>query len=364
MIILGIDTVFHTASVAIIKDNKVITNLVSKKSISKSRSSLIDFSFNNVSSIGALIKEALEVAKIDIKQVSLISVTNRGNLLSSVIVGVAAANTLGSIYNIPVIGVDHHEAHIYSNWIENKKQKFKFPILAFSASGAHTSLSLIKGESGYVEIFNSKGVAKDSSEKPLFVGVGTLFSDVSLFLKLREINEKGDDGLLISELAKKGDYFKYDFYKNCPDINFDFWDFLKIREYVIDSVKNILRKNHNNEVVKCDIAASFEMFLVKMLSEKILKTAKKYKINEVHFVGGVASNNTLRKYLKLELEKKNIIIRFPNKEYCVDNAAMVANLGKIRFDSNKKYRKTNVEVESDLTIDKMAIEQFFKSNNN
>jgi N6-L-threonylcarbamoyladenine synthase len=360
MIILGIDTVFHTTSVAIVKDDKVITNLVSKKSISKSRSSLVDFSFNNVNSIGDLIKEALKEAKIDMEQVSLISVTNRGNLLSSVIVGVAAANTLGSIYNIPVIGVDHHEAHIYSNWIENKEDKFKFPILVFSASGAHTSLNLIKNKNNFKEIFASKGIARAKNKRPIFVGIGTLFSDVSLFLKLREINEKGNDGLLVSELAKKGNCFKYDFYKNCPDVNSDFWDFLRIKEHVIDNIKHILRKNHDNEVVKRDIAASFEMFLVKMLSEKIFKIIKRYEVKEVHFVGGVASNNTLRKQLKLELEKKNIVIRFPKKEYCVDNAAMIANLGKIKFDNNKKYSKTSVEVESDLTIDKMAIDQFFK----
>ncbi|GAF69429.1 unnamed protein product, partial [marine sediment metagenome] len=138
MMTLGIDTILNTISVSIIKDNKVLVNKVIHRRVGEYKNSLLKLSVTHAQEIGKIISSALKEARLSIKDIILFAVNNEGSLFSNVIIGAVAANILSQIYNKPVIAVKHDEAHIFSNWIERNKTNFNFPIVVFSASGAHT----------------------------------------------------------------------------------------------------------------------------------------------------------------------------------------------------------------------------------
>ncbi len=144
MKILGIDTTFFSTCAAVVENGKRVLSSV----VFKYKNLFPDKLFNlypfHLEKIGLALKIALKKADVKPEELSLITVSNSGNFFFALTVGVVGANIVSKIYNIPVIGIDHREAHFFSNWLERDPKEFHYPILVLSASGAHSSTVLIE----------------------------------------------------------------------------------------------------------------------------------------------------------------------------------------------------------------------------
>jgi len=362
MKILGIDTIFYSTAAAVVEDGrKVLSNVVIKnKSISSD--ALFDLPAFHRKKIGPVISSALKKSGISINEISLVAVSNVCSFFSTVAIGVTVANTLSQVHNIPIIGVDHIEAHLFSNWLERDLKKFKFPILAFSSSGASSNMALIKNLVNFKNIFQVEIGKKNRDNSPIYFGLGSVYSNLAYQLGL---TEDALAGSLISKFAKGGDkdYFKFKVPENrkIGDLNF-FW----LRKEIKRLVQKEKSKKKLSKKYIFDFCASFEKCVSQILANDIFILAKKYKAGEIHLAGGISANINLRKSIESAVKKVGLKVRYPVKdEYSTDNAAMIASRGYYKYKQNvKKYSKQRgISVVSDLKLEKIAVKQFIKNTN-
>jgi len=367
MVILGIDTILHDICVAVMEGNRVLVQIKKSKSISLARGSLLDLTSSHIKEIGGVIKRALEKAEISLDDISLICANNSGSLLSNALIGVVAANVISNVRYIPIIDVEHQEAHIFSNWIDRDEKEFKYPILVFSASGGHSLIGLIqKNNFKFKKITESRGIKDNSKTQPIFVGIGTLFSDVIYWLELGNSKKrKMGDGNFISYLAKKGDpnRFKTKLIQRKKEIDLGCREIREnVQEIIISERKK--RKALSPKFIS-DLAAGFEDSLAENIIDNLCRLSEKYRAEEIHLAGGVSANRTLREKLTEKVKMLNILGRYPKeKSYCVDNAVMTANLGYLKFkrNPNKYLKQRNLGIKSDLVLENVAVSQFLGQN--
>jgi len=369
MKVLGIDTILHDVCAAVVENNRVLSNEVKSQSMTVAKDSLLDLVTAHIKEVGEILKKALDKSNFLLKDISLIAVNNSGSLFSNVLIGVVTANTLAQMYDIPIVEVDHQEAHIFSNWIGRNSENFNFPILVFSASGGHNLIALVtKNNFRFKVISKTKGIDKKNQSSPSFLGLGALFSDVVCYLRLSDSQErKKGDGQFISTLARKGNANRFNFYSGQFHFKKDL-DFSKLKQKTLRTIRKE-KKGKGSFSLRFiyDLAASFESSLSKMIADYLGWLAKEKKTKEIHLVGGVSANWKIRKELKKKGKKINTVIRYPKrKSFCTDNGAMIANLGYLKFKQNpQKYLKQrHLNVKSDLILENLAINQFLNQNKN
>ncbi len=257
----------------------------------------------------------------DIKKINLISYTDHPGLKGALLIGKTVAKTLGYIYSIPVVAVDHLWGHIYSV-ILTKKGKIKFPFISLIISGGHTELSI-------VESYNKRKILGQTLDD----AVGEAFDKVTkmlfLFAKEKKLPKKYLDilkypgGPIIEKLARYGDPNSINFPKAymLESYNFSFSGIKTAVLYYLKSQKDI------NLKLIYDICASFQKAVVDTLVTKLIHVVEKLSIYDICISGGVSSNGYLRReFLKIS-KIKNLKIIFPNATLSTDNAAMIAAAG-------------------------------------
>ncbi len=364
MKVLGIDTILHDVCIAVLENDRVLSNEIKHKSIPLVKDSLLTLTIDHTKEIGQVLEKALKKAGVSINDISLIAVNNSGSLLSNVMIGLITANTLSQIGDIPLIGVNHQEAHVFSNWIERKQDQFNFPILVFSASGGHSLTALIAKDNFNFKILSEiKGIKQDSKTGPSFIGLGSLFSEIVCHLGLKNAKERiKGDGQFISDLAKKGNNQKFNFHFQNRVRKQDI-GFIDLKNKVLEVIKQ--RNGKLSSKFIFDLAASFENSLAEIIVDYLCFLAKKHKTKEIHLVGGVSANRVIRKKLIQKTKPLNLVGRYPKKKkYCTDNAVMTANLGYLRFkrDPEKYLKQRYLGVKSDLVLENLAVGQFLKQN--
>lgn len=367
MKVLGIDTILHDVCVAVTENHKVLSNESISTPMSNAAQGLLCLTVSHVKEIGKILNKALSKARISLNDISLIAVNNSGSLLSNVLIGAITGNVLSQINDIPIVSVSHQEGHIFSNWIERDRFDFDFPILVFSASGGHNLIALITRDDFKFHIISeTKGIKKKSRFIPEFVGLGFLFSQVVIALGLQGSKErKKGDGKFIAQLAKKGNPQRFIFVSKIKKNNME-PDFKFLLKSVCKLIRREKRKKRMlaNEFI-CDIAASFENALADGLSNFLYFLANKHHVKEIHLVGGLSANETIRNKLFEKAKTKGIMSRYPVKlSYCTDNAAMIATAGYYKFMQNpQKYNKQRcLDIKSDLILERLAINQHLKYN--
>jgi len=363
MKVLGIDTILHDACAAVIENgHKVLSNEV--KHTIMSSDCLLDMPILHLKELGLLIKNALKKANCQMKGISLIAVNNFGSLFSNVAIGVSAANVLSRLYDIPLVDVHHQEGHFFSNWLERDQKEFQFPIIVLSSSGGHSSIVLILNHHlKFKEIWRIEGMKEKKKNKPNFRGIGALYGFVANNLGL---GGPIDSGSLISKTAKKGNPDCFNF-SNCrqsskiPNL-----DFTKLEKSI---AKVITKEKRKSKVLSsrfiADLAASFEKTISQIIIDNLVNLAKKYKVKEIHLVGGISANNNLRNKLCQQAKLDGFITRWPKKkEYSTDNAAMIANLGYWKYQLNPKnyLNQRSVSIRSNLKLENIAVSQFLEKN--
>ncbi|MEE8637919.1 MAG: tRNA (adenosine(37)-N6)-threonylcarbamoyltransferase complex transferase subunit TsaD [Candidatus Margulisiibacteriota bacterium] len=320
-IILAIETSCDETSAAVVKDGPSTMLGASKEILSNIVASQVEFhkkyggivpeiaSRKHIEVINPIIKEALEKAKVNLKDLDAVAVTYGPGLVGSLLVGICAAKAMAYSLNIPLIGVNHLEAHIYANFIGANP---RFPFICLIVSGGHTLLVMVK-DHGKHEVL---GRTRDDA-------AGEAFDKVARFLKLGY-----PGGPIIDKLAEEGDPKSISFTRPMLGQGYDF-SFSGIKTAVVNYVKNAggTENLFSGGTRIADIVASFQQAVIDVLVEKSIRAAEEYRCQTIVLAGGVSANSLLRSLLQSRTEEERIKVHIPPRELCTDNAAMVGCAG-------------------------------------
>ena len=255
--------------------------------------------------ISGVVEEALKEANVTLDQIDAIGVTYGPGLVGALLVGLQFAKGLSFATKKPLIGVNHIEGHISANYIQHKD--LKPPFVSLVVSGGNTFIVYVKDYGDYEVI----GQTRDDA-------AGEAYDKVARALGLGY-----PGGPKIDKLAKEGNPNAITFPKaKFQDDTLDF-SFSGVKSAVL----NYLNKCNMQdvEVNKADVAASFQRAVIDVLTENVLLTCKKKKINKIAIAGGVASNSSLRETIINAASKRGIDVLFPDRVLCTDNAAMIGS---------------------------------------
>lgn len=308
-ITLGIESSCDETAAAVIEDGKICRSSVvaSQAEIHEEYGGVVPeiASRMHVELILPVIDKALKEAGITRGDIDGIAVTQGPGLIGSLMVGLSAAKSLSYGLGIPIIGVNHLEAHLSAINLENEVE---FPYVGLVVSGGHTSLYLVK-DNTHCELLgktrdDAAGEAFDKAAKVLGLGY--------------------PGGIMIDKMAKEGRRDFIDFprpFKSSGDSDFSF-------SGLKTSIIYYLRKNPSPDEDRMkDICASYQEAIVETLVDKTLFCAKENKVASVVIAGGVACNSRLRELSKETLGKEGFDVYIPSPKYCTDNAAMIGSLG-------------------------------------
>ncbi len=313
-IILAIESSCDETSAAIIAGGKLVNNIIATQRIHESYGGVVPelASRAHQQNIVPVVSEALKQANIEAKDLSAIAFTRGPGLLGSLLVGASFAKGLALSLNIPLIEINHMQAHILAHFIEDPKPTF--PFLCLTVSGGHTQIINVKSASEMVII----GQTQDDA-------VGEAFDKAAKMLGLPY-----PGGPHLDKLAQKGNPDRFTFSETqMPDLDYSFSG---IKTSILYFLRDEQKKNpsfvqDNLE----DLAASIQKSLVSMLLAKLIKATQIYSINQIAIAGGVAANSGLRSRLEELAEKHNWSVFIPSFEYCTDNAGMIAMAAYFKY---------------------------------
>ena len=317
-IILGIESSCDDTSAAIIQGNKILSNIAANQEIHNEYGGVVPelASRAHQQNIIPVVEKSLSKANIQQKDISAVGFTRGPGLLGSLLVGTSFAKSLSMSLNVPLIEVNHLQAHILAHFIEDANtMPPKFPFLCLTVSGGHTMIVLVK------DYFDMEIIGKtiDDAAGEAFDKIGKIF------------DPDYPAGPIVDRLAKTGDKNSFKF--NKPRLeNYDY-SFSGIKTSVLYFIQKEVKKNP--EFIKENLAnlcASVQRSIVEILMEKLEKASKELNINEVAIAGGVSANSGLREAMQKNAEKLGWNIYIPKFEYTTDNAAMIAMVAKLKFD--------------------------------
>ena len=316
IIILGIESSCDDTAAAILKNGEVLSNIVAGQAIHGNFGGVVPelASRAHQQKIVPVVNAAIEKAGISQNELSAIAFTRGPGLLGSLIVGSSFAQGLGMSLDIPVIGVNHMQAHVLAHFIADSGQKKPaFPFLCLTVSGGHTQIVLVRN------YFDMEIVGQTLDD-----AAGEAFDKAA---KLMGLPYPG--GPLVDKHAKDGKLV-FDF--PMPSIKGYDYSFSGLKTSLLyflkkelEKDKDFISKNLN------DICASYQSAIVKFLFKKLTKVAVDLKIMEIAIAGGVSANSLLRSELERIGMEKGWNTYIPKFEYCTDNAAMIGIVGHYKF---------------------------------
>ncbi|UJF28997.1 tRNA (adenosine(37)-N6)-threonylcarbamoyltransferase complex transferase subunit TsaD [Kaistella sp. 97-N-M2] len=317
-IILGIESSCDDTSAAILQGNKILSNIAANQEIHNEYGGVVPelASRAHQQNIIPVVQKSVSKANIQQKDISAIGFTRGPGLLGSLLVGTSFAKSLSMSLKVPLIEVNHLQAHILAHFIEDANPNPpKFPFLCLTVSGGHTMIVLVK------DYFDMEIMGKtiDDAAGEAFDKIGKIF---------------GLDypaGPIVDRLAKNGNAEAIQF--NKPRIDNYNYSFSGIKTSVLYFIQKEMKKNPDfiKENLE-DLCSSVQKTLVEILMNKLEKAAKDLNINEVAIAGGVSANSGLREAMQKNTAKLGWNIYIPKFEYTTDNAAMIAMVAKLKYD--------------------------------
>lgn len=311
--ILGIESSCDDTAAAILKDNQVLSNCIANQKIHQSYGGVVPelASRAHQANIVPVVQQALSIANIDKKELSAIAYTRGPGLLGSLLVGSAFAKSLALSLEIPLIEVNHMQAHLLCHFINNEDQSPpEFPFLGVTLSGGHTQLVLVESH------FEMKEIGKTRDD-----AIGEAFDKCG---KIMGLNYPA--GPEIDRLAKEGDPNAFDF--PIPKVDGLDVSYSGLKTAFINLVNKNSMKNPNFiEENLNDLCASIQKTLVTVIINKIILAKEKYKLNRVVIGGGVAANSKIRSVLTEKANLDHWEVFLPPFHYTTDNAAMIGIVG-------------------------------------
>lgn len=312
--ILAIESSCDETSAAVIYDGKVLANVIATQSIHEKYGGIVPelASRAHQQNIIPVVAKALDDANIKKTDLKAVAFTKGPGLLGALLVGVSFAKSFALGLNIPLIEINHMQAHILAHFIDDPKPAF--PFLCLTVSGGHTQIVKVTDYLSMEVI----GQTQDDA-------VGEAFDKSAKLLGLPY-----PGGPLIDKYAQQGnsDAFKF------PEVempNLDF-SFSGIKTAILYFLKKETQKDPDFiEKNLPDLCASIQKTLIGILMTKLIKASKETGIREIAIAGGVSANTGLRNAVKVEAEKRAWNFYIPKFEYCTDNAAMIAMAAHYKF---------------------------------
>ncbi|MGD0915007.1 MAG: tRNA (adenosine(37)-N6)-threonylcarbamoyltransferase complex transferase subunit TsaD [Thermodesulfobacteriota bacterium] len=314
MIVLAIETSCDDTGAAVLLDGrKILSNVVSSQvPIHQKYGGVVPelASRKHIESIVPIVTEALERAKVTLREIDGIAVTQGPGLVGSLLIGLSFAKSLSFARGIPLVGVNHIEGHLSAIFLE--KDSPRFPFIGLVVSGGHTSLFRVNGFGKYMRL----GQTRDDA-------AGEAFDKVA---KLLGLGYPG--GPIIDELSKQGNPQAIRFPRPFLGKNsFDF-SFSGLKTSVVNYVKSAPEPvgGYPENLIR-DIVSSFQEAVIEVLVKKTLQAAQYLGLRRIVVAGGVAANRRLRETMKKKASENKMKVYFPSPSLCTDNAAMVGVAG-------------------------------------
>lgn len=332
--ILGIESSCDDTSAAVICDGKVLSNVIANQEVHAQYGGVVPelASRAHQQNIVPVVQQALNQANISKNQLSAVAFTNGPGLMGSLLVGTSFAKSLALGLTIPLIDVNHMQAHILAHFIENDSPKPPFPFICLTISGGHTQIVKITDEFS-MEIL---GETIDDA-------VGEAFDKSAKILGLPY-----PGGPLIDKYAQLGNPKAFPFSKpQVANLNFSFSGLKTAILYFLqkEQQKNplFIKENLN------DICASIQFTIVEILMDKLKKAVKETGIKHIAIAGGVSANSEIRKRLQNAEKQLGWKTYIPKFEYTTDNAAMIGITGYLKY-LRKDYADISTAVKARLKV--------------
>lgn len=317
-VILGIESSCDDTSAAVIQDGKILSNVAATQTIHNDYGGVVPelASRAHQQNIIPVVQQAIQKANIHKKDIQAIGFTRGPGLLGSLLVGTSFAKSLAMSLNIPLIEVNHLQAHILAHFIDDANPTPpKFPFICLTVSGGHTMIVLVR------DYFDMEIIGKsiDDAAGEAFDKIGKIF---------------GLDypaGPIIDKLAKLGNPNAFQFSK--PKIkNYDY-SFSGVKTSVLYFIQKEIQKNPNFiEENLNDLCASVQKTIIEILMNKLELASKDFNINEIAIAGGVSANSDLRNAMNTNAQTKGWNVYIPKFEYTTDNAAMIAMVAQLKYE--------------------------------
>lgn len=327
--ILGIESSCDDTSAAIIKDNVVLSNVIANQKIHKDYGGVVPelASRAHQQNIIPVIDQAIRKANINKNDIHAVAFTRGPGLLGSLLVGTSFAKSFALSMNIPMVEIDHLEAHILAHFIQNQDHKLKtpsFPFLCLTVSGGHTQIVNV------TDYFEMEIIGQTIDD-----AAGEAFDKVA---KIMGLPYPG--GPVIDKMARQGDEWAFSFPKpSLPGFDYSFSGLkTSILYFLRDKLKEDKSFIENNKI---DLAASVQRTIIEILMDKLVKASKETGIKEIAIAGGVSANSGLRDAVERLRLTENWNIYLPKLEYSTDNAAMIAIAGYYKF-LNKNFANQDI----------------------
>ncbi|MFH1846770.1 MAG: tRNA (adenosine(37)-N6)-threonylcarbamoyltransferase complex transferase subunit TsaD [Candidatus Omnitrophota bacterium] len=320
---IGIETSCDETAVAVVLNGKVLASEVSSSVHLHSQYGGVVpeiASRFHVEYIYKVMEKAMKRARCTVKDIALVTVTEKPGLSGSLLVGGAFAQAVAFSANVPVIGIDHLRAHILSSFLNSEERRFDefFPFIGMVVSGGHTSIYICKN----LKDFSLIGRTKDDA-------VGEAFDKVAKILGLgypggpvvekRAGRFKGKDDII----------FPRPLMSDKKDMDFSF-------SGIKTAVMYYWRASSKTEKEKDKICFAFQEAVIDVIDKKIARALRFSGLQRLAVGGGVINNKKLRNCLKMRAKEQDLDLFLPRREYCSDNAAMVAAFGEALYDAMNK----------------------------
>ena len=317
--ILAIETSCDETAAAVIADGtQILSSVVASQSDLHARYGGVFpevASRQHVEVIHAVVEEAMRAAHLGFDDLDCVAVTRGPGLVGSLLVGVNMAKGLAVSRNLPLLGINHIEGHIYSLWLTEDAPHIRFPLVTLVVSGGHTDLFLMT-DHGHYQLL---GATLDDAAGEAFDKVGRL------------LGLPYPGGPAIDKASEHGSPTTFRFPRAVMDVEhgYDF-SFSGLKTAVMRQTSQY----HSTDTMPvADIAAGFQAAVVEALVEKTAAAAEEFGATAVHIAGGVSANRALRAAMRARLE---IPVRFPPMALCTDNAAMIGAAAHFHFTRGRR----------------------------
>jgi N6-L-threonylcarbamoyladenine synthase len=326
MTVLGIESSCDETSASVVNDGKVLSNVISSQLVHKKYGGIVPELASRAHQrlVVPVVEEALANAGVVKTDIEGVAVTCKPGLIGALMVGVNFGKAFAYGRNIPLIGVNHLEAHVYSTFIDDPKPSY--PLICLLVSGGHTQLILLKDQFEHQLLGGTRddaaGEAFDKGAKMLGLGF--------------------PGGPMIDKIAASGNPKFVDFprsYLNSEGFDFSFSGVKTSLLYWLRDHGHLHAEGVSDGLaanLAADLCASYQAAVVDVLVEKTLRAVGRFGVENVAVAGGVSANSSLRERLKHQSSFKGFKLFIPKFEYCTDNGAMIAFLGWMKLQAGHR----------------------------
>lgn len=314
-LVLGLETSCDETSAAVIADGRIVlSNIISSQiPLHQKFGGVVPeiASRKHIENVMPVVDQALREAGVKLTDITAIGVTYGPGLVGALLVGVAAAKALSFGADIPLVGVNHLEGHIFANFLG--QPELAPPFVALVVSGGHTSLVHVKDYND----FELLGQTRDDA-------AGEAFDKIA-----RVMNLPYPGGPHIDRLARQGNPEAINFPRALSVKDSFEFSFSGLKSAVLNYLNSAAQRGET--VNQADVAASFQAAVVEVLVSKAIQAVRACGVHRLVLAGGVAANSQLKESLTNASCQEGIVLNYPQPILCTDNAAMIACRAYYRY---------------------------------